>query len=100
MCKWKEWIEELGDTATILEQVLEGDMRIVYDACGPSVVLSLLTHLPGLHLYISTVPITKARIMYISKFYDGTNAKEIARKLGVSERFVRKHGKKERSNEI
>lgn len=42
----------------------------------------------GISIYISTKPLRALQKLYIRKHYNGTNIKEIASKLGVSEKFV------------
>lgn len=78
-----DWIREVE-----IEDLLKNDTKLIAKKLGIDVLIKLWEHLSSFNLYISTVPITKARIRYISKFYDGTNAKEIAARLGISERTL------------
>ncbi|MBN2895034.1 MAG: hypothetical protein JXK05_03960 [Campylobacterales bacterium] len=67
---------------------LEGDMAIVHHACGPEVLRALWEGVPSMTLYVSTKPINDAKRIYIQRNFDGSNAKELARFLEVSDKFV------------
>ncbi|MCA0447671.1 MAG: hypothetical protein LCH54_15725 [Bacteroidetes bacterium] len=78
------WMDELE-----LEKVLTGDAKLVLDNCGPETVKQLWWKLQGIAIYPSQTAINDAMRAYMRKKFDGTNYKEIAVTLGVSERFVR-----------
>ncbi|HBE45725.1 MAG TPA: hypothetical protein DDW17_09885 [Deltaproteobacteria bacterium] len=77
------WVIEVG-----IEDLLEGDLKLVYEWCGLDVLLSLLANFPSMTLYISTKPLTEAKKRYIRKHYNGKNIKELCALLDCSERFV------------
>lgn len=78
-----EWIKdiEIGD-------LVEGDIKLIYDNCGMDVLISLWANLPSMGLYISAKPLAEAKKRYIKKHHNGENTKELCRFLDVSERFV------------
>ena len=76
-----DWLNEIE-----IEDLLEKDTELIANKVGLEVLIKLWEYLPSFNLYISTIPITKAKMRYIERFYDGGNAKEIATKLGISER--------------
>ena len=78
-----DWIKEIE-----LDDILSGDVRLIADSCGLDVLIRLWEECPSLSLYISTVPLNEARRRYIRRHYNGSNAKELAARLGVSDRFV------------
>jgi hypothetical protein len=79
-----DWIKEIDN----VEDLLSGDLRIIAESCGMDVLIKLWEECPSLSLYISTVPLNEARKLYARRNYNGSNAKMLALKLGVSERFV------------
>jgi Mor family transcriptional regulator len=81
-----DWIKELSKEE--IEEVLEGDLQIVYQFCGFEVLCLLWENLSGLNIYISTKPLRALQRLYIKKYYNGMNIKELAHKLKVSEKFV------------
>ncbi|HBE44257.1 MAG TPA: hypothetical protein DDW17_02080 [Deltaproteobacteria bacterium] len=78
-----EWVREVG-----IEDLLDGDLKLVYEWCGLDTLLTLLTHFPSMSLYISTKPLTEAKKRYIRKHYNRKNIKELCSLLEVSERFI------------
>lgn len=67
---------------------LEGDMAIVYNACGVDTLMKLWEGVPSMTLYVSTKAVNDAKRVYIQRNFNGTNAKELARFLEVSDKFV------------
>lgn len=67
---------------------LEGDMAIVHNTCGIETLKKLWEGVPSMTLYVSTKPINDAKRVYIQRNFNGTNAKELARFLEVSDKFV------------
>lgn len=80
-----DWLEEIE-----FEDLLTGDMKLIAERCGQDVLKSLMEKVPKIHVYMSEKPLVEAQKRYIAKNYKQGNAKEIAAKLGVSERFVYK----------
>lgn len=78
-----EWMKEVD-----YEDLLTEDCKLVLAHCGEDTLFSMLEKLAGLHLFISTKPIKEAQKRYIRKHYNGQNIKQLAIKLGASERFV------------
>jgi len=62
------------------EDLLEDDLRIIYDECGEEVLLSLLDSLKGMDLYL------KRR--YIREQGPRLTDRELAARLDVPESFV------------
>jgi len=79
-----DWMDEVD-----LSQVLTGDAKLVYENCGAETVKRLWSRLQGIAIYPSSTAINAAQRAYMRKKFDGTNYKEIAATLNVSERFVR-----------
>lgn len=78
-----DWLKEIE-----IKDLLSNDSLLVAEHCGMSVLVKLWECVPGLSLYISTKPLIEAKKRYIRKFYNGSNAKQLAIKLDISERFV------------
>ena len=68
--------------------LLDNDPALIYETCGRDTLMRLWEGVPSMSLYISTKPINKAKAIFIQQNFDGNNAKELARFLGVSSRFV------------
>jgi len=81
-----DWIKELEEKE--IKRALEGDLQLVYDFCGMDVLCSLLENFPRMNLYISTKPLRQLQRLYIRKNFGKMPIKELAHKLGVSEKFV------------
>jgi len=71
-----------------IEDLLTGDMKLVYEWCGMEVLKSLFEHFSSMTLYVSTKPLNEAKKRYIKKVYNRHNMKELCSLLEVSERFV------------
>lgn len=71
-----------------IEDLLTGDMKLVYEWCGMEVLTSLFEHFSSMTLYVSTKPLNEAKKRYIAKVYNGKNVKALCSLLDVSERFV------------
>jgi Mor family transcriptional regulator len=78
-----DWVRETG-----IEDLLDNDLKLVYEWCGLDVVLSLLEHFASMTIYVSTKPLNEAKKRYIRTHYNGRNVKELCSLLSVSERFV------------
>lgn len=85
-----DWIKEMEFEE--FEDILTGDVKLIYDVCGPEVLFTLWQNLPGISLYLSEKSLFQIKRRYIIKFYNKNdpvyNAKALATKLGVSEKFV------------
>ncbi|HON10211.1 MAG TPA: hypothetical protein PLE24_05030 [Chitinispirillaceae bacterium] len=64
-------------------------LRIVETECGKDIANRLLMNFPGERIQVPTNDNFLKR-KYIKKFFNGTNGQEIAIKLCVTDRFVRK----------
>lgn len=80
-----DWARELG--AELLE-CLDGDAALIADAIGIEGLLMMWQKLTQVSLYVSTKPQMEAKKRYIKLKHDGSNTKELALMLCVSERFV------------
>ncbi len=78
-----DWMKDVE-----IEDLLSGDLLLVYEWCGREMLLDLWEHFPRMTLYISTKPINEAKKRYIKKHFNGKNVKELCALLQVSERFV------------
>jgi len=83
-----DWLKELS--AEELDSVLSGDLALIYSECGIDTLIKICKSLMGISLYISARSIHDARAMYIKKHYNGENIKDLAIKLGVSQRYIYK----------
>ncbi|MDA8087027.1 MAG: hypothetical protein M0Z75_10050 [Nitrospiraceae bacterium] len=80
-----KWLEEILDQHN---ELLSGDLKMVYDFCGKDVLIRLCEHLMGLNIYISAKSIIMLKKVYVKMHYNGHNVKELANKVGCSERFI------------
>lgn len=78
-----EWIKDID-----IEKHLEGDLLMIYEICGLDTLMVLMENLSKITIYISEKPLVSAKKEYIKKNFNGHNAKELAIKLRVSEKFV------------
>jgi len=82
-----EWIKEIE-----FEDLLEKDAALIFQHCGPDVLFILLQNVPGITLYLSEKPLFEMKKRYIRKVFKkddpDCNAKALAVKLKVSEKFV------------
>lgn len=82
-----DWIKEIE-----FEDLLENDPALIFAHCGPEVLFALWQNLPGITLYLSEKNLFEIKRRYIRKYYckdnPACNAKGLAVKLKVSERFV------------
>ena len=61
---------------------------MINESCGIDTLLQLMVNLPSITIYISHKPLMAAKKEYIKQKFNGHNAKELAIKLSVSEKFV------------
>jgi len=82
-----EWIREIE-----FQDLLEKDAELIYQHCGIETLMSLWQNLSGVTLYLSEKNLFEMKKRYIRKYYckddPAYNAKALAVKLKVSERFV------------
>ncbi|GBD39826.1 hypothetical protein HRbin37_02112 [bacterium HR37] len=90
MAKNFEWLKQLIEVDKVdPDEVIKGDARLIAKYCGVDTLIKILQHLTSMQLYISEQQIKNAYRYYVQKHYDGTNIKELAVQLGVSEMFIR-----------
>ncbi len=79
-----EWLREVE-----IEDLLEGDMKTLYERCGKELFYSLLETAPKSRFYIASEKLKRAiRRRYVEKHYDGTNKLSLAVRLGVSTKTI------------
>lgn len=82
-----EWLKDIE-----FVDLLEKDAHLVYEHCGLATLLSLWQNLPGITLYVSEKTLFEIKKRYIKKHFNKNssdcNAKALAVKLEVSEKFV------------
>jgi Mor family transcriptional regulator len=74
------WLNEIE-----FEDLLTGDLELVYKYCGKDVLIALWAGMPSIPIYLSTKPLEEARKRYLRKHFNGSNLKALAVKLGMSE---------------
>ncbi|HDH51240.1 MAG TPA: hypothetical protein ENH31_00450 [Nitrospirae bacterium] len=79
----KEILNELT-----IEDMPNQDMRLVAEACGIEIAVKLLQELGGIGINIPKFGFKKLVQQYVCDHYDGSNAKELALKLGITERHI------------
>ncbi|MCG6552918.1 MAG: hypothetical protein L7F77_11355 [Candidatus Magnetominusculus sp. LBB02] len=80
-----DWLNEIT-----YDDLLGGDARIIYDNCGPDVLISLWENLSGMTFYLSGRSLNEIKKRYIltKKNTPEFTVKDIAVKLKVTESFV------------
>ncbi|ODA43625.1 hypothetical protein THER_1664 [Thermodesulfovibrio sp. N1] len=81
-----DWLRELSEEE--LSGLLYGDLSLIYSLCGIDTLIKVCENLMGMNLYISSKPIKDAVKLYVRKNFNGHNHKELAVKLGVSQRYI------------
>lgn len=81
----KEWLKKIT-----VEDMPNRDMQLVAEQCGVEVAAALLDRLNGICIYIPKLGDRNLIKRYILNHYDGSNAKNLALELSVSEQFVYK----------
>ncbi|WP_020403771.1 hypothetical protein [Gracilimonas tropica] len=85
------WMREIDN----VEKYLDKDLKLVYENCGIDTVISLLSGVPSIHLYVSKASLNRAQEAYIIENHEMGNAKDLALKLGCSEmrvyQVIKKH---------
>jgi len=71
-----------------IEDLLEGDARLVYEHCGEDVLLALLDAFAGKSMYLRAEIVTRMQKRYIREHQGEFTAKELAVRLDVSKEFV------------
>lgn len=80
------WLRELDEEE--LATVMTGDLGLVYSLCGIDVLIKLCENFLGMNIYVSSKPVKQAAKLYVKKYWNGKNHKELAVRLGVSERYI------------
>ena len=80
-----DWVRDVE-----IEDLLDKDVKLVYDHCGLDILIKLWEEFPSMPIYMSTSPLNQIKERYIKKYCNGHNIKELCRLLDVSERFVYK----------
>jgi Mor family transcriptional regulator len=70
------------------EDLLDKDAQLIYQHCGLDVLCALWQNLPGITLYLGEKSLFEIKRRYIRKHHNGSNVKQLAAQLSVSERFV------------
>lgn len=78
---------EILDEITIADMP-NGDLHLVAQVAGVNFAVRLLKDFAGMSLSIPKYGFKKIFSRYVKKHFDGTNAKVLARRLGVTERFI------------
>ena len=82
-----DWIKDIE-----FADLLEKDVRLVFEHCKLDTLLDLWKNMPGINIYISERSLYEIKKRYIRKHFDkdddNNNAKALAVKLKVSEKFV------------
>jgi len=79
--------EKAGGPITI-DDMPNNDMRLVAEVVSVDFALALLQHLGGMQLNIPKHGLKKIRDRVIREQYDGSNAKRLALRFNVTERYV------------
>ncbi len=74
------WLNEVE-----FEDLLTGDLELVYRYCGKDVLIALWAGMASVNIYLSTAPLEAAKERYIRKHHNGSNTKELAITLGMSQ---------------
>jgi hypothetical protein len=77
------WIRQLPE----MESLLDKDAKLVYENCGLDVFIAIWEALPSISIHVSSKPLDRLRRLYIKKFFNGSNQKELCLLLDCSERF-------------
>lgn len=78
-----EWMKEIT-----IQDMPNGDMRLVAELCGVEIAVKLMEQLGGVNIYIPKLLEKRLMEAYVQRHYTGSNAKELAIKMGKSVRFV------------
>jgi len=78
-----QWAQQID-----IEDLLEGDARLVYEHCGEDVLLALLDAFAGKSMYLRAEIVTRMQRRYIKEHAGRLTAKELAVRLNVSKEFV------------
>jgi Mor family transcriptional regulator len=77
------WLNEIE-----FEDLLDGDLELIYRYCGKDILIALWAGMPSIAIYLSTKPLEEAKKRYVRKHFNGSNIKELAIELGMSESQV------------
>jgi len=82
-----DWIKEIN-----YKKYLTGDLKDLEEIVGIDLFIKIMERFSKTAIYFSEKPLMEMKQEYIRKKYGEIKEKEIARKLGVSERLVYKIG--------
>jgi hypothetical protein len=83
-----EWLKKLDPKD--IEKNLPEDPLILYEEVGIDIFIKIWRKFGGLQFYIPNQPLNELRQIYVKRFYTGSNIKQLAIDLGVTERFIEK----------
>lgn len=81
-----DWLNEVE-----IEDLLDGDLRLIHDVCGKNVLFPLVANFSKMNLYINNRFLPEAKKRYIRKVYDRNidgHAKILSHQLDMSIRSV------------
>jgi Mor family transcriptional regulator len=78
-----DWVKKVD-----FEKFLTKDMRKILDVLGSEAFFKLCECHDGRTLYIPSDPLREAKKEYAIKYFDGSNAKELAKELDVTTRTI------------
>lgn len=93
-------LEIIKDLDLNIEDIPSEHMQMVADRCGVSDAISLMTHVPGLELYIPASGKKAIDKNYIRSTFNGSNTASIAVKLGIDNNKIKKIVKKLSKNDL
>jgi hypothetical protein len=90
-----DWITDIG-----IHQIPSEHMQLIADKCGIQDAISLMTHLPGIELYVPAAGKKRLEHQFIKANFTGSNAAALAVKLGVDRDKVIQLTKCDLNNDI
>jgi len=79
------WLKEIP-----LHDILDEDSRVILSHCGVDILILLWENFLGWNFYFSGKGLKRAQRRYIEYYHKKYTARELARKLGCTERLVYK----------
>ena len=77
--KFKQFLSDIS-----IEDMPNGDLKMVAEICGMDVAVKLLKELGGINIYIPQNGLRAVMRRYVKKQFNGRNAKDLANELGIS----------------
>lgn len=81
-----DWLKKIPREE--IEKHLTRDIKMIYEVCGLDILVLLWQNFASISFYLSTAPLNELKKIYARKFYNGTNTKQLALELQVSEQFI------------